>query len=667
MFRKVLIANRGEIAVRIMATCRQMGIRTVAVYSEADRNARHVRESDEAYYIGPAVAAQSYLRGDAIIEVAQKSGAEAIHPGYGFLSENARFVEACRQAGIVFIGPSAEAMELMGSKIAAKRVAQEVGAPTVPGYSGESQESEVLRGEAARIGFPLLIKASAGGGGKGMREVRSEDEFLAQLEGAKREALGAFGDDTVFLERLLQQPRHIEIQILADSKGNVIHLGERECSIQRRHQKIIEESPSVVLSDALRKEMGEVAVRIARAAGYVNAGTLEFMLDQDGHFYFLEMNTRLQVEHPVTEYVTGLDVVRQQLIIASGEPLQLRQEQIGPRGHAIEARLYAEDVSNGFLPSTGVLTGYAEASGPGVRVDSGCERGDEITQYYDPMIAKLVVYGEDRAAAIARLRDALERSAIFGVITNVELLHKISMHPAFAEGLTYTNFLETYGLLRPEKDGEIADTIVLVAALSDMQQEQEGRREGRATGNPWKALGSWQMTGSIREVTYRDQEREYRVSMRKEQQGWRMTVNGRGYEGVEGKQGNNGLFLLTHAGEQTRSYVQRGESEIQVIQGGQLYRLRKRQALDVARSMHGGKVGSVQRTLTAPMAGTIVRVQVREGDMVEAQQVLVILSAMKMEHAVSAPYAGKVKRVFYEEGAVVKGGATVVEMEEATE
>jgi 3-methylcrotonyl-CoA carboxylase alpha subunit len=667
MFRKVLIANRGEIAVRIMATCRQMGIRTVAVYSEADRNARHVREADEAYYIGPAVAAQSYLRGDAIVEVARKSGAEAIHPGYGFLSENARFVEACQEAGIIFIGPSAEAMELMGSKIAAKRVAQEVGAPTVPGYSGESQESEVLRGEAARIGFPLLIKASAGGGGKGMREVTNESEFLAQLEGAKREALGAFGDDTVFLERLLQQPRHIEIQILADSKGNVIHLGERECSIQRRHQKIIEESPSVALSDALRREMGEVAIRIARAAGYVNAGTLEFMLDQDGHFYFLEMNTRLQVEHPVTEYVTGLDVVRQQLIIAAGEPLQLRQEQIGPRGHAIEARLYAEDANNGFLPSTGVLTGYAEASGPGVRVDSGCERGDEITQYYDPMIAKLVVYGEDRAAAIARLRDALERSAIFGVTTNVELLHKISMHPAFAEGLTYTNFLETYGLLKPAEDEEIADVIVLVAALSDVQQEQEGRKEQRATGNPWKALGSWQMTGGARTVSYRDQEREYRVSLRQELQGWRMTVNGREYEGVEGRIGNNGLFLLMHAGEQTRAYVQRGESEIQVIQGGRPYRLRKRQALEVGRNGQGGKVGSTQRTLVAPMAGTIVRVQVREGDMVEAQQVLVILSAMKMEHAVSAPYAGKVKRVFYEEGAVVKGGAVVVEMEAATE
>ena len=669
MFRKVLIANRGEIAVRIMATCRQMGIRTVAVYSEADRNARHVREADEAYEIGAAVAAQSYLRGDRIIEVARSCGAEAIHPGYGFLSENAEFVEACQKAGIVFIGPGAEAMRLMGSKIAAKRIAQKVNAPTVPGYSGESQDSEVLRQEAERIGFPLLIKASAGGGGKGMREVARKEEFLAQLEGAKREALGAFGDDMVFLERLLLQPRHIEIQILADGQGKVIHLGERECSIQRRHQKIIEESPSVALTPELRREMGEVAIRIARAAGYVNAGTLEFMLDEGGHFYFLEMNTRLQVEHAVTEYVTGLDVVRQQLLIAAGEPWRLTQEQIEPRGHAIEARLYAEDASNGFLPSTGTLTGYAEASGPGVRVDSGCERGDEITQYYDPMIAKLIVYAEDRAAAIARLQDALEQCAIFGVITNVALLRSISMHAAFRAGQTYTNFLEVYGLLAPREE-EIGDDILLVAALSDLQQHEEGQNTAR---NPWKTLGPWHMIGGARVISYRYQEREYRVSAQagqqdqQKQQAWKITVNGHEYDGVMGTRGNNGLFLLTHDGRQMRAYVQRSESETQVIREGRLYRLQRRQAPEVSRSMQGGAIGGTQRTLAAPMAGTIVRVQVREGDVVEAQQVLVILSAMKMEHAISAPYTGKVKRIFFAEGAVVKGGATVVEMEAATE
>src|SRR5690242_10207161 len=323
MFRKILIANRGEIAVRIMATCREMGIRTVAVYSEADRYARHVREADEAYFIGPAPAAQSYLRIDTILDVAKKSGAEAIHPGYGFLSENADFVEACERDGIVFIGPPPAAMRLMGSKIAAKQLAQSVGAPTVPGYIGESQDDETLMSQAERIGFPLLIKASAGGGGKGMREVHDANNFLEQLAGARREAKAAFGDETVFLERLIQQPRHVEIQILGDSYGNLIHLGERECSIQRRHQKIVEESPSVALTPALRAEMGATAVHIASAAGYVNAGTLEFLLDSEKQFYFLEMNTRLQVEHPVTELVTGIDLVRHQLQIASGQPLSL--------------------------------------------------------------------------------------------------------------------------------------------------------------------------------------------------------------------------------------------------------------------------------------------------------------------------------------------------------
>ena len=434
MFKKILIANRGEIAVRIMTTCREMGIRAVAVYSEADRNALHVKAADEAYYIGSAPAAQSYLHIDTILDIAQRSGAEAIHPGYGFLSENAAFVEACTAAGIVFIGPPADAMRLMGSKIAARQLAFSVDAPTIPGYNGESQVDAVLEREAIRIGFPLLIKASAGGGGKGMREVHFPTDFLEQLAGARREALAAFGDDTVFLERLIQQPRHVEIQVLGDTFGNLIYLGERECSIQRRHQKIVEESPSVALTPALRSEMGTAAVRIAKAAGYVNAGTIEFILDDEKRFYFLEMNTRLQVEHPVTEFVTGLDLVRHQLLIAAEQPLQLQQEQVGPRGHAIETRLYAEDPDQNFLPSTGTVTRFVQPHGPGIRVDSGIESGDEITQYYDPMIAKLIVYAENRPAAIERMRNALEQCAVFGVKTNVSLLHSIMIHPAFQKG-----------------------------------------------------------------------------------------------------------------------------------------------------------------------------------------------------------------------------------------
>src|SRR5437868_219979 len=353
MFTKILIANRGEIAVRIMATCREMGIDTVAVYSEADRNALHVREADEAYAIGPAPAAQSYLHINAIIEVAKKSGAQAIHPGYGFLAENTAFVEACEDAGIVFIGPPPSAMRLMGSKIAAKQLAVSVNVPVIPGYNGESQDDVILRQEAERIGFPLLIKASAGGAGKGMREVHRAADFSEQLAGARREALAAFGDGTVFLERLIQQPRHVEIQVLGDAFGNLIHLGERECSIQRRHQKIVEESPSVALTAALRAEMGAAAVRIARAAGYINAGTIEFILDADRNFYFLEMNTRLQVEHPVTELMTGIDLLHLQLLVASGGALPFSQEDVAWRGWAIECRIYAEDPENQFFPSPG--------------------------------------------------------------------------------------------------------------------------------------------------------------------------------------------------------------------------------------------------------------------------------------------------------------------------
>src|SRR6266516_168166 len=439
MFKKILIANRGEIAIRIMATCRDMGIQSVAVYSDADRNALHVQEANEAYYIGAAPAAQSYLSIDTIIDLARQSRAEAIHPGYGFLSENPAFVEACEKAGIIFIGPPASPMRLMGSKIAAKQLAQSVGVPTIPGYNGESQDDAILISEAQRIGFPLLIKASAGGGGKGMRIVYAAADFREQLAGARREAQTAFGDATVFLERLIAQPRHVEIQVLGDTFGNLIHLGERECSLQRRHQKIVEESPSVALTPALRVEMGAAAVRMAKAAGYVNAGTLEFLLGSDKQFYFLEMNTRLQVEHPVTELVTGIDLVRHQLEIAAGQPLGLTQEQISPRGHAIEMRLYAEDHENNFVPSTGTVSRFIKPSGPGIRVDSGIESGNEITQFYDPMIAKLIVYGEDRTTAIERLQSALKQTVVFGVKTNTALLLTIARHPAFQEGHTFTS------------------------------------------------------------------------------------------------------------------------------------------------------------------------------------------------------------------------------------
>jgi len=676
MFKKVLIANRGEIAVRVMATCRQMGIRTVAVYSEADRNAKHVREADEAYYIGPAPAAQSYLCIEAIIETARKSGAEAIHPGYGFLSENPAFVEACEQAGIVFIGPPAAAMRLMGSKIEAKKLAQAVGAPTVPGYNGESQEDATLLREAKRIGFPVLIKASAGGGGKGMREVYAESDFLDQLAGARREALASFGDSTVFLEKLIGQPRHVEIQVLGDRYGNLISLGERECSIQRRHQKIVEESPSVALTPELRARMGEAAVRIAKAAGYVNAGTMEFMLDTDGQFYFLEMNTRLQVEHPVTELVTGLDLVRHQLLIAAGQPLGLTQEQIFPRGHAIEVRLYAEDPEQQFLPSTGTVTLFHEPQGPGIRVDSGIESGDEITQFYDPMIAKLIVYGENRPAAIARLRDALEQSAVSGVRTNASLLYAIAQNPAFQQGQTYTSFLVEQHLLdeNAQQAGSDLYDALIAAAIRDIAGETQSIHAHNGalptpqaiSRNPWKTLGPWRMIGENVYATYRYQNEEHRVAIQPTHDladSWSVQVDGQPAGTITYAFGNDDAVLLRHGTRQARAYVQRTPEETTVFLHGQMYRLQRRQPPQVETAARGTGAGSMQKTLTAPMAGTILKVQVRDGQPVEQRQVLVILSAMKMEHTITAPYAGKVRHVHYHEGDVVKGGAVVVEME----
>jgi 3-methylcrotonyl-CoA carboxylase alpha subunit len=681
MFKKVLIANRGEIAIRIMATCRDMGITTVAIYSAADCNARHIREADEAYYIGPAPAAQSYLRIDAILDIARQSGAEAIHPGYGFLSENVDFVEACKKAGIIFIGPPASAMRLMGSKIAAKQLAHSIGAPTIPGYDGERQEDAVLISEAQRIGFPLLIKASAGGGGKGMRIVHAVTDFKEHLASAQREALASFGDATVFLERLIQQPRHIEIQVLGDTFGNLIHLGERECSIQRRHQKIVEESPSVALTPALRHEMGATAVRIARAAGYVNTGTLEFLLDTDKQFYFLEMNTRLQVEHPVTELVTGIDLVRHQIQIAAGQPLSLTQEQISARGHAIEMRLYAEDPGNNFLPSTGTVTRFVKPEGPAIRIDSGIESNDEITQFYDPMIAKLIVYGEDRTTAIERLQAALKQQAIFGVKTNAQLLLAIATHPAFQAGFTFTSFLEDYGLLGDEitkeaktdqeqgtSDQESLYRALIAAAMSDVVRIKENKplRNDQYLPNPWQMLGPWRMIGETRITNYIHQGEKHKIAISPSQATsgtWYVQVDAQPAETIFCLFGNNDLIILRLGTKQVRTYVHSSEGETQVIFDGRTYRFERRQPPGVDVTAHGGNILHSQKALTAPMAGTIVKVQVRDGETVQHRQVLVILSAMKMEHSIIAPYEGRVRRVYYHEGEAVKGGVVIVEME----
>ena len=674
MFKKILVANRGEIAVRIFATCREMQVRTVAVYSEVDRTARHVRAADEAYKIGPAPAVDSYLNIARVIEVAQRSGAEAIHPGYGFLSENPLFAEACERAGLVFIGPSARAMRLLGSKIAAKQLAQENGVPTVPGYNGERQNEDFLAREAERIGFPLLIKASAGGGGKGMRVVTEPGEFQAQLQAAQREAEAAFADSTVFLERLIERPRHIEFQIFGDAYGHCIHLGERECSIQRRHQKIVEEAPAASMTDELRARMGAAAVKLAQAADYVNAGTVEFLLAENGEFYFLEMNTRLQVEHPVTELVTGVDMVRLQLQIAAGEELPYGQDKITRRGHAIEVRIYAEDPAQNFLPSTGTISSYHLPGGPGIRIDSGLEAGDEVTQFYDPMLAKLIVAASDRSATVARLQRALAETAIFGVSTNLSLLGAISAQPAFQQGATHTEFLREQGLLAIKAPVEPPTEVFMAAACINLQQQtvepgiQRGAKQHilSTARSPWQELGPWRMAGMTRSWSYSYEEQSYQVTLRAiagDQKSWWIQINSQPAEKFTCVLRREAFVLLRRGNQQVQAYVEQGEIFTQVQIAGRSYQLRRRQAPDLTGSAQGGTGQPTQKTLKAPMAGTIVKIQVQTGEAVTANQVLVILSAMKMEHAITAPYAGKVQRILYREGEAVPGGTTIVEME----
>jgi acetyl-CoA carboxylase biotin carboxylase subunit len=465
MFNKILIANRGEIAVRVIRACREMGIGTVAVYSEADRAAPHVRLADEAYLIGPAPSAQSYLQVDRLIETAKMTGAEAIHPGYGFLSENPEFALRCEREGLVFIGPSSQAIRAMGGKTAARSLATKARVPVVPGTIKDLTDQEVLQA-AKEMGFPVLVKASAGGGGKGMRIVSTEADLSGAIRAARSEASSAFGNPAVYVERYLGGVRHIEMQILADKGGNVVYLGERECSLQRRHQKVIEESPSPFVDPDLRRQMGEAAVRLAKAAGYTNAGTLEFLVDSAKNFYFLELNARLQVEHPVTEMVTGLDLVKEQIRIAAGEPLSLRQEDIQLRGHAIECRIYAEDPFNNFMPSPGRIQVLRDPGGPGVRVDSGIYEGGEVPVYYDPLISKVITWGQDRGEAIQRMRRALREYAIFGVKTNIPFHLRTLDNPQILTGQFHTQYLESWlaeGL--KEESGTLAEIALVAGAL----------------------------------------------------------------------------------------------------------------------------------------------------------------------------------------------------------
>jgi acetyl-CoA carboxylase biotin carboxylase subunit len=503
MFRKILIANRGEIAVRVVRACREMGVASVAVYSEADRSALHVGLADEAAFIGPAPAAESYLDMDRIVEAVRKTGAEAVHPGYGFLAENADFARRLEREKIVFIGPNAAALELVGYKVRARRTMEKAGVPIIPGMKTTPADLAEFEAATAELGFPVIVKASAGGGGKGMRVVCAPEGLAAALEAGRREAKSAFGDESVYLEKYLEAPRHVEFQVLADRHGRTVHLFERECSIQRRHQKIVEESPSPALDPALRAAMGETAVKAMKAAGYDNAGTVEFLLDRDRRFYFLEVNARLQVEHPVTELVTGVDLVRQQILIAAGEPLGFAQESLVQRGHAIECRIYAEDPARNFLPSSGRILVLEEPKGPGVRSDGGIYAGWNVPIYYDPILAKLIVWAADRDRACDRMAAALSEYVLLGIRTTIPFLKDVITHPAFREGRLDTGFIPRYFEGWSEKPADAETTRLALAAAAFADTEGMGRRSAgtaaaeslKGAATPWTSLGHWRMGG----------------------------------------------------------------------------------------------------------------------------------------------------------------------------
>jgi len=667
MFSPVLIANRGEIACRIARTARRLGLRVIAVYSDADTSALHVREADEAYRIGPAPARESYLDGERILAVARASGAECIHPGYGFLAENAEFAEACAAAGIAFVGPPPAAIRAMGLKDEAKRLMAKAGVPVVPGYLGEDQDPKTLEAQAGRIGYPVLIKAVAGGGGKGMRRVDHASDFADALEGCRREAKSAFGNDRMLIEKYLTRPRHIEIQVFADAHGKCLHLFERDCSLQRRHQKVIEEAPAPGMSAEMRARMGAAAVAAAKAVGYVGAGTVEFIADaSDGlnvnAFYFMEMNTRLQVEHPVTEMITGLDLVEMQLRVAAGEPLGLTQSDIAISGHAVEARLYAEDPDSGFLPQSGKLQRLAwPEESAHLRIDTGVEQGTSITPFYDPMIAKLIAWGESREAAINRLVRALERSEILGLRSNLGFLERLMRHPDFKAARFDTGFI----------DGHLAELIeeALPAALVALAAEAWLLKDGLPEGpvSPWQRMDGWRLSGLPRTATLHLQLNgvPVKVAMTWHEGGKHLSISWEGHSHevelaeVSSEQAHiealvDGRRLrasLARDSKRDRLFVATLGRHVEVV------------ALDLLR--RDPEEGLESATLAAPMSGKIVKVFVKPGDVVRKGDRLLILEAMKMEQAMTAGFDAVVGALAAAEGDQVAEGQVLAVLEAA--
>jgi 3-methylcrotonyl-CoA carboxylase alpha subunit len=674
MFTKILIANRGEIACRVAATAARLAIKTVAVYSDADAHAKHVAACDEAVHIGGSAPKDSYLRWERIIEAAQATGAQAIHPGYGFLSENEEFANACAAAGLVFIGPPASAIQAMGLKAESKQLMEKAGVPLVPGYHGKDQDAALLQREADRIGYPVLIKASAGGGGKGMRAVDKAEDFAAALASCKREAINSFGDDAVLIEKYVQRPRHIEIQVFGDTQDNYVYLFERDCSVQRRHQKVLEEAPAPGMTPALRAQMGQAAVEAARAVNYVGAGTVEFIVEQPGgyehpeamKFYFMEMNTRLQVEHPVTEAITGLDLVEWQLRVASGEPLPLRQDQLQIHGHAIEARICAENPDNNFLPATGSLQVYGlpphvsfTRAERGVRVDSGVREGDAISPFYDSMVAKLIVHGATREEALARLDAALAQTHIVGLATNVQFLRHVSTSASFAAAQLDTALIprEASALFHQDKVGLPMAAAALIAYTLQTGERQAAQPDARGWQDPWAQSDGWKSHGAqVRSFSIEYAGESHTALLRTMRGGaLELTVDGRAFPMQWSAQGQ---ALDVRIGEQrslVNVYANGPVAHVFTARGAT-------QIVAIDALAHAGDAQSEGGRLTAPMPGKVVSFAVKAGDVVKKGQALAVMEAMKMEHTIAAPADGTVDELLFAPGDQVTEGSELLRM-----